>query len=132
MRATNDAERVLADLLAAGAIPVVEDGRLRIEAPRGALDASRRREVEAALPELRAIVAGRYRSREACVARRPCRRMSVCAKPADGRPCRMPATCCLCGAPLPSGETYVCRACGTGDPAADDAHDRRHHGGAAA
>jgi hypothetical protein len=114
MRARDEAEALLADLLAAGAIPVMESERLRIEAPPGVLTPSRRQAIEGALPELRAIVASRYRSRQECTARRPCRRMSICAEPVDGRPCGIPATCCLCGAPLAPGRKYLCAACAEG------------------
>jgi hypothetical protein len=111
MSARHEAERLLADLLAAGCIPVIEQERLRIEAPPGALTAARRRSIEAALPELRAIVASKWRSRERCVARRPCRQMGLCAEPNDGRPCVIPATCCLCEGDLLPGQKYVCTAC---------------------
>lgn len=111
MRGRDGAERLLAELLAAGAIPVMESDRLRIDAPPGALTPARRRAVEAALPELRAIVAARWRSRDECAAARPCRRMGVCAEPSDGRPCSIPATCCLCGGGLATGRRYLCAAC---------------------
>ena len=111
MRQSDSAERLLADLLTAGAIPVMEGDRLLINAPPGVLTRARRAEIDAALPELRAIVASRWRSRDECVARRPCRRMSVCAEPKDGRPCLIPATCCLCGADLAPGRKYVCETC---------------------
>lgn len=114
MRRPDTVERLLAELLAAGAIPVIERERLQIDAPPGVLTRARRAEIDAALPELRAIVAGRYRSREDCVAFRPCRRMSACAEPRDGRPCKTPATCCLCGAELQPGRVYVCPQCGEG------------------
>jgi len=109
--ARDDAERLLAELLPAGAIPVVAGGRLRVDAPAGSLTPDRRERLAGCLPELRAVVAARWRSREECVAPRPCRRMSRCAKPVDGRPCRMVANCCLCGAPLSPGRFYLCPAC---------------------
>ena len=68
-----EAEALLADLLAAGAIPLMENGRLRIEAPGGVLDARRRERLAGCLPELREIVQTRWRSREECRAKRPCR-----------------------------------------------------------
>ena len=111
MSTQGEAERLLAELLAAGAIPVVEEGRLRIEAPPGALTAERREALAGCLPELRTLVATRWRGREECAAARPCRRMSACARPVDGRPCGMPAACCLCGAPLPPGRRYLCPGC---------------------
>ena len=111
MRARAEAERLLADLLAAGAIPAIERDRLQVDGPPGVLDRARRDAIAAALPELRAIVAGRWRSREECAARRPCRRMSGCARPVDGRPCRVPATCCGCGGPLVPGRRYLCLIC---------------------
>lgn len=85
MSAKHDAERLLADLLAVGAIPVLEGGRLRIEAPLGALTAARRAALHGCLPEVRTLVAARWRSREDCIAKWPCRRMGVCQMPeADG------------------------------------------------
>ena len=82
MRANHEAEAVLADLLAAGAIPVLEAGRLRIEGPRSAVTPARR---------------------EA---------MSVCqeADP-DGWPCLTPRVCADCKAELPVGQRYLCEAC---------------------
>ena len=109
--ARTEAEALLADLLAAGSIPLVEDGRLRIETPGGVLDQRRRERLAGCLPELRAIVEGRWRSREECRARRPCRRMGRCVEPADGRWCKADPTCCLCGAPLPAKHRYLCAEC---------------------
>ena len=106
-----DAEALLADLLAAGAIPLVEDGRLRIEAPGGVLDARRRERLTGCLPELRAIVQTRWRSREECVAARPCRRMSPCVEPNGVLPCKAEPTCCLCKGLLPKGHRYLCAEC---------------------
>lgn len=106
-----EAEALLADLLAAGAIPLVEDGRLRIAAPGGVLDARRRERLAGCLPELRAIVHSRWRSREDCVAARPCRRMGRCAESNGVLPCKADPTCCLCGAPLPAGHRYLCHGC---------------------
>ena len=111
MSAREDAERLLAELLAAGAIPLIEGGRLRVEAPPGMLTAARRERLAGCLPELRALVATRWRPREECAAARPCRRMSPCARPVGGRPCLVPSTCCVCGAPLPPGRRYLCPAC---------------------
>ena len=111
MSGRTEAEALLADLLVAGAIPLVEDGRLRITAPGGVLDARRRERLAGCLPELRAIVEGRWRSREECVAARPCRRMGRCAEPVEGRWCKGNPTCCLCGAPLPAGHRYLCGTC---------------------
>jgi hypothetical protein len=109
--ARHEAERLLADLLRAGAIPVLEDGRLRIEAPTGVLTAARRERVAGSLPELRALVASRWRSREECIAAVPCRRMSPCTESGEGRPCLVPATCCVCGADLEPDHRYLCLAC---------------------
>ncbi len=114
-----DAEALLADLLAAGAIPLVENGRLRIEAPGGVLDERRRERLAGCLPELRAIVESRWRSREECVAKRPCRRMSPCVEPNGVLPCTADPTCCLCGALLPEGHRYLCHACMEERAAAD-------------
>ena len=111
MSGRTEAEALLADLLAAGAIPLVEDGRLRIEAPGGVLDGRRRERLGGCLPELRAIVDSRWRSREECVAVRPCRRMGRCAEPNGVLPCKGDPTCCLCGVPLPAGHRYLCHAC---------------------
>jgi hypothetical protein len=110
--ANHDAERLLAALLVAGAIPVLDHGRLRIEAPKGTMSSARREALSGCLPELRALVATRWRSREECVAKRPCRRMSVCqdADP-DGWPCLTPRVCADCKAELPSGRRYLCEAC---------------------
>jgi hypothetical protein len=109
--ARNGAERLLAELLEAGAIPLIEGGRLRVEAPPAVLTAARRERLADCLPELRALVATRWRQREECVAARSCRRMSPCAEPVGGRLCLVPATCCLCGGLLPPGRRYLCPAC---------------------
>jgi len=106
-----EAEALLADLLAAGAIPQVEDGRLRIDALGGVLDARRRERLGGCLPELRAIVESRWRSREECVAKRPCQRMAPCVEPKGVLPCKGDPTCCLCKGPLPEGHRYLCEAC---------------------
>lgn len=113
MSGRGGAARLLAELLAAGAIPAVDGGRLTIEAPPGTLTGAKREALAGCLPELRALVAARWRSREECAAPRPCRRMAPCARPADGRPCRMPATCCLCEQPLPPGRLSLCPGCTT-------------------
>ncbi len=111
MSARGEAERLLEELLRAGAIPVLEGGRLRIEAPPGTLTSERREALAGCLPELRALVTARWRSREECAAPRPCRRRTACARPRDGRPCRTPATCCVCGTFLVPGRRYCCSAC---------------------
>lgn len=112
MSAKHEAERLLADLLAAGAIPVLEAGRLRIDAPVGTLTGDRREALRGCLPELRAMVQTRYRSREECAARTPCRRMSVCQRPEpDGWSCRLPRICARCKIDLPIGRRYLCDAC---------------------
>ena len=111
MRVRDDAERLLADLLTAGAIPAMERDRLQIAGPPGVLTRARRTAIAAALPELRAIVITRWRSREECAARHPCRLMSPCARPVDGRPCLVPATCCVCEGLLPPGRRYLCPTC---------------------
>jgi hypothetical protein len=112
VRANHEAEAVLADLLAAGAIPVLEAGRLRIDGPRSVLTSAPREALNGCLPELRALVATRWRSREECVAARPCRRMSVCQEAApDGWPCVTPRICVDCKVELPVGRRYLCEAC---------------------
>ena len=111
MSARGEAERLLEDLLRAGAIPVLEDGRLRIAAPPGTLTAERWEALAGCLPELRALVTARWRSRETCAAPRPCRRMTACASPVNGRSCLTPATCCICGASLVPGRCYLCAIC---------------------
>jgi hypothetical protein len=113
----HEAEQLLADLLAAGGIPVLEAGRLRIEAPVGTLTSDRREMLRGCLPELRALVEARWRSREECVARRPCRRMSVCRQTEpDGWSCLLPRVCALCGAKLPVGRRYLCASCAAMKP----------------
>lgn len=111
MSVRDDAERLLAELLRAGAIPVLDDGRLSIQAPPGTLTTVRREALAGCLPELRTLVTARWRSRGECVAVRPCRRMSCCAQPTDGRPCLIPAICCLCGGVLAVGRRYCCLTC---------------------
>ncbi len=111
MRIRDDAERLLADLLRAGALPVLENGRLTMATPPGILTPERRDALTGCLPELRVLIASRWRSREECIARRPCRRMSRCVEPVDNRPCLVAATCCVCGAPLASSHRYLCPAC---------------------
>ena len=115
MSARGGAERLLAELLEAGAVPVLEGGPLRVEALAGILTPDRRERLADCLPELRAIVAARWRAREACVAARPCRRMSPCARPVDALPCLVPAACCVCNAPLGPGGRYLCPACTNDD-----------------
>ncbi len=111
MSARTEAERLLEEMLAAGAIPSIRGGRLEVDAPPGVMTESMREALAGSLPEVRALVAARWRSREQCVARRPCRVMSPCAKPVDGRPCLVPATCCACGGALPTGRRYLCPGC---------------------
>lgn len=111
MNSNRDASALLLELLSAGAVPVIEIGRLRIFAPPGVLTPERRDAIAARLPVLRSLVAAQWRAREECIAPTPCRRMSRCAWPTDGRPCLMPPTCCLCGGPLPAGHRYLCTAC---------------------
>ncbi len=111
MRIRDDAERLLADLLRAGALPVLENGRLTMATPPGVLTGERRDALVGCLPELRVLIASRWRSREECIARRPCRRMSRCVEPVDDRPCLVAATCCVCGVSLAPGHRYLCPAC---------------------
>ena len=111
MRIRDDAERLLADLLRAGALPVLENGRLTMATPPGVLTPERRDALVGCLPELRVLIASRWRSREECIARRPCRRMSRCARPVAGRPCLTPSTCCVCGEGLRDGYRYLCHIC---------------------
>jgi len=111
------AEAVLADLLAAGVVLVADGERLRVRAPRGGLTPAPREALEARREEVRMLVAARFRGPAECVAAAggglvpPCRRMSACARPHDGRPCLVPATCCVCGASLPAGRRYLCEGC---------------------
>ena len=56
MSARDAAERLLAELLQAGAIPRIEAERLRIDAPPGILTPERRERLAGCLPELRAIL----------------------------------------------------------------------------
>lgn len=107
---------LVADLVDAGVVLVADGDRLRVRAPRGVLTPDLRDRLERRRDAVRGIVAGRYRGPRECAAaarglRRPCRRMSGCAEPAEGRPCLMAAACCLCGAALEPGRVYVCAAC---------------------
>ncbi len=111
MSGRRDAEDLLEELLLAGAVPSIAGGRLDVAAPPGVMTEARRGALAGCLPEVRALVAARWRPREVCVARRPCRVMSPCSRPVDGRPCLIPATCCACGEPLSSGRRYLCPAC---------------------
>lgn len=112
MRSNDDAETLLTELLSAGAIPVLDYGRLRIDGPRSALTPVRCEAMSGCLPELRNIVAIRWRSREPCIAARPCRRMSVCQEAAqDGWPCLTPRVCADCKVELLVGRKYLCDAC---------------------
>ncbi len=111
MSARGEAERLLEELLRAGAVPVLEEGRLQIEAPPGTLTSERREALSGCLPELRALVRARWRSREECIAPRPCRRMTPCPRPIEGRPCLIPAACCVCGADMAPGRRYCCSTC---------------------
>lgn len=122
---TREVERLLAHLLAEGAVPSIAAGRLRIDAPPGVLTAERRAALATCLPQLRALVAARWRSREECGAAVPCRRMTACAQPVEGRSCALPPVCCLCGAPLPTGHRYLCVACGVAGEAAAAARFRK-------
>jgi len=106
-----EAERLLADLLRAGALPVLENGRLTVATPPGVLTPERRDALVGCLPELRVLIASRWRSREECIARRPCRRMSRCVEPVDDRPCLVAAICCVCGEGLRHGCRYLCHIC---------------------
>lgn len=105
------AEQVLEALIAAGAIPVIAGGRLRIEAPPGVLSPAWRAEITQHRAALTELVSKRWRDREDCRAKQPCRRMSRCAEPIYGRACGIPATCCLCGASLPHERRYLCPMC---------------------
>jgi hypothetical protein len=105
------AEQVLEALIAAGAIPVIAGGRLRIEAPPGVLTPAWRAEITHHRAALTELVSKRWRCREDCRARQPCRRISRCAEPVYGRACGIPTTCCLCGAPLPHERRYLCPTC---------------------
>jgi hypothetical protein len=111
MRPTTPAEQLLDDLIVAGAVPVIADGRLRIEAPAGVLTPAWRAEITRHHVELTGLVAKRWRCREDCGAKQPCRRMSRCAEPVYGQPCGVPATCCLCGKVLPHDRRLLCPAC---------------------
>jgi hypothetical protein len=111
MRPTTPAEQLLDAVIAAGAVPVIAGGRLRIEAPPGVLTPSWRAEITQHRAELTDLVSMRWRCREDCRARQPCRRMSRCADPVYGRTCGIPATCCLCGTRLPHERRYLCPTC---------------------
>ncbi len=111
MSGKGTADDLLEELLRAGAVPSVSGGRLDVAAPPGVMTEGRRETLAGCLPEVRALVAARWRSREQCVARRPCRVMSPCAHPTGGRPCLVPATCCTCGGSLPVGRRYLCPMC---------------------
>lgn len=114
MSRRKEAEALLDDLLRAGAVPSISGGRLEVAAPPEVMTERRREALAGSLPEVRALVAARWRSREQCVARRLCRLNSLCAMPEDGRPCLVPATCCVCGEPLPAGRRYLCAVCAQG------------------
>lgn len=111
MRPLSPAEQVLDDLLTDGAILVITQGRLQLDAPPGVLTPARRTEIAQHRVELRTLVGQRWRNREACRARRPCRRMGPCLEPVEDRPCGVLVTCCLCGAPLHAGRRLLCPAC---------------------
>lgn len=125
MSARHDAERLLAELVQEGAILVLDDDRLAIDAPPGTLTADRRKRLAGCLPELRTLVAAQWRPRGECIAPRPCRRDSPCAEPVDGRPCFLATTCCLCESALPPGRRYLCQACSATSAAATVANTYR-------
>jgi hypothetical protein len=109
-------EALLGDLHASGVVLVADGERLVVRAPKGALTPELRHALDVRREALRTLVAHLYRSPSECVAaqrglRVPCRRMSPCAEPVDGRPCLVPATCCVCGAPLSAGRRYLCESC---------------------
>lgn len=118
MSARHDAERLLADLLEAGAILVLDEDRLAVDAPPGTLTTDRRERLTRCLPEIRTLVAAQWRSRSECDAPRPCRRDRPCARPVAGRPCFLATTCCLCESALLPGRRYLCPACSAASAAA--------------
>lgn len=120
-------EALLADLLSAGVVLVADGEQLRARAPTGTLPPALRDALAVRRAEVRALVTTRFRGPGACAVADdggltpPCRRMSKCARPSDGRPCLIPATCCACGGSLPPGRRYLCRTC-TGKGATRDDH----------
>ncbi len=114
----DEIEALLARLIGHGVVLVPDGERLRVRAPRGVLTPEVRVMLARHRAGLHALVASRFRGSGACLRARgdtgltmPCRRMSPCALPEDGRPCLLPPTCCLCGDPLPPSHRYLCHAC---------------------
>jgi hypothetical protein len=113
-------ELLLAELLHRGVVPVIVAGRLRLDAPPGALDASIRGRLTEELPELRRLVASLWRPREHCWSTPPCKLMTCCQRaqldPESLREagmiaCGILAVCALCRTPLPEGRRYLCVSC---------------------
>lgn len=120
MKGRGNADELLDALLERGVITVIVEGRLRLDAPAGTLDAEVRGRLADALPDLRELVDSLWRSREQCWANRPCRRMSVCQemkrdpgalRAAGMIACGIPAVCALCRNPLPPDHRYLCAPC---------------------
>jgi hypothetical protein len=109
--AASQMESLLSELHEAGIILALANGALRVDAPPGALTPARKAAITEHRQALKALVASRWRSREECFAKQPCRLMTRCAAPVYGRPCTVPATCCMCGAPLPHDRRMLCESC---------------------
>jgi len=109
-------------LRAVGVVLLVDEERLRVRAPRDVLTPALRVALGQEREALRSLVAAQFRDPRTCVVAEgeglihPCRRMSACARPVDGRPCLMPATCCVCGEALEPDHRYLCPACASPDP----------------
>jgi hypothetical protein len=115
-RATTEAESVLRDLVEAGAVLAVDGDQLRVRAPRGAMGTELRQRLGRHRDAVQTLMMTRFRGTDDCVLAGeglawPCRRMTPCARPLDGRPCLMEPVCCLCGHALPQGRRYLCPDC---------------------
>ncbi len=108
MTTKNAAERLLEDLLAAGAIPSIGGGRLAVDAPPGRDDRGAARSAggepagDAGAGGGAVVFPRTVRGAPTVLGEPPC------AKPTDGRPCLVPATCCASGESLPPGRRYLC------------------------
>ncbi len=117
------AEDLFRTMRALGVVLVVDGERLRVRAPRGVLTPPLRAAMDHEREALRSLMVSQFREPRTCLVARgdvglvqPCRRMSPCARPVDGRPCLVPATCCVCGEVLSVGRRYCCPACGDSIP----------------
>jgi hypothetical protein len=111
MTPSRTASTLLDELVSDGAVLIMANGKLAIDAPPGVLTGDRTDAIRNNVAGLRDLVAARWRSREQCVAKHPCRLMSRCAEPVYGRPCAVPTTCCVCGTPLPHDRRMLCEIC---------------------